>query len=221
MKNETEKNESNVIKIKDYLHKNIESKKLTTAKVTNIWEQLSNRKEKLIKRSLALGIDIFSIGVIKVLLVFSYATFISTMLTGLDFSQRYQLHKGLEFFDYFLTLCVFIGYFTGSFFIFKGKTLGKKLMKLTTVKTSYIENHNQTNFELTFKQAWHRTAGYLACYLTLGSLFALPFFRDDQKSLAEILSHTTVISEEEMYQLFLEKNQAPEVVQIIIEKSTA
>lgn len=198
-----------VVDLKSYLNKKIEPRKLQV----NL-DFLADRDKNLYKRSFAFALDIFIIGTIKVGTVYTYAKFLDGMIGGLNFSQKYQLAKALGYFDYTLTFLIFFSYFTFCFYSLSGKTLGKKLMKLTVVSDDYMNNPDEHDFKMSFKQAFNRTAGYLVSYMSFGVLFALPFLRKDHKSISEIFSKTTVITDMEFYQHFIMRNKTQEVIKI-------
>lgn len=204
-----------VVDLKHYLNKKIEPRKLQV----NL-DFLEDRGKNLHKRSFAFALDIFTIGVLKVGTVFSYAKFLETMVVDLTFSQKYQLQKALTYFDFFLTFAIFFGYFTFCFYTLNGKTLGKKLMKLTVITNNYMNNPDEHDFKMTFGQAFMRTLGYLVSYLSFGIMFALPFLRSDQKSLSEIFSKTTVLTDIEFYKHFILRNKTQEVIKVDIEEQT-
>jgi hypothetical protein len=77
-----------------------------------------------------------------------------------------------------------------------------------------INNINHWNYELTAKQCFMRTMGYLASTLTFGVMYALPFMREDRKSLSDMWSGSTVLSEADFHQLFLYKSEYRESLYI-------
>jgi hypothetical protein len=205
-----------VINLKDYLHKKIEPRNLVSKT-----QCLEARSENLYKRSFAFALDIFTVGLIKIGVTYTYASFLQFFIADLDFSQKYQLVKALNVMDPLITLSIFFGYFTFCFYALGGKTLGKKLMKLTVITNDYFHEPDKFDFKMSLKQALLRTTGYLASYLSLGILFALPFMRKDNKSLSEIFSKTMVLTDVEFYNHFILTNKTEEVLQVDVEEIRA
>lgn len=202
---------NNVIDLTKYLKTKIEPSKL----MAHI-PKIEDRSEQLTKRSFAFAMDIVFISMIKTAINLGLAIFLDHVidLVQMSFTQKYMLSKSIMYFDYFLTFAIFIGYFSVGFYSFDGKTFGKKLMKLVAVPNNYIDDPEEQDFQMTWRQALMRSFGYLGCYLSFGVLFALPFARKDRKSLSEIMSDTTVITEVELYKIFLFKSEHKEELTI-------
>jgi uncharacterized RDD family membrane protein YckC len=74
-------------------------------------------------------------------------------------------------------------YFSIFYFVTNGRTMGKTLFGLKVVSAEG---------EITLKQSMQRSFAYFICAMFGSFLFALSFIRKDDKSLADVLSRTSV-----------------------------
>jgi uncharacterized RDD family membrane protein YckC len=85
-------------------------------------------------------------------------------------------------------LTIMFSYFSIFYFVTNGRTFGKMLLGLS-VKSAHEE--------MTLNEAMIRSFSYFVCAMTGSFLFCLPFLRKDKRSLADILSKTNVVSDDE------------------------
>jgi uncharacterized RDD family membrane protein YckC len=78
-------------------------------------------------------------------------------------------------------------YFSLFYFLTNGHTMGKSFFGLRV--------KNEDDSEITLNQSIYRALGYFTCAMTGSFLFALPFIRKDEKSLADVFSGTFVASD--------------------------
>ncbi len=200
------KDENNVINLVDHIER---KKKVDTGPITEIKkpEQYLLRLTPINKRIVAFGIDIFMVGMIKLSISISYAIYVQTFFDSLEFSQQVYLIHVLDSIEVFVALAVFISYFTMSFYIMEGRTVGKHLLRLRAVKNDFISDNSNTDLEYGLKESFLRTVGYFCAYLTIGLLYALPFFRKDKRSLADLFSKSMILTNDEVYNIFAYKTR--------------
>jgi uncharacterized RDD family membrane protein YckC len=86
-------------------------------------------------------------------------------------------------------------YFSIFYFVTNGKTFGKMLVGLTVHSSSE---------EMTLIESMKRSIAYIICAMTGSFLFAIPYFRKDKRSLADIFSGTSVSVDSEKLNVQLE-----------------
>ncbi|MFZ4712404.1 MAG: RDD family protein [Bacteriovoracaceae bacterium] len=162
-------------------------------------EILANEKKRktnyMRRRVLAFCVDLYAILVVKIMMTLAYTSFFKSFFFQLPQYKQKQMLEGIQVLDLGTTPVIFFTYFVVSYFSGEGKTLGKLMFKLTVVnpalKNDYFPN---------LKQSFMRAIGYCACYLSLGTLFFLPFIRKDRKSLSDLFSNTSVLADQELYE---------------------
>lgn len=140
------------------------------------------------KRVQAFTIDMMIIVVTNYALVKSFTHFLRVVFFHLPITSQMFLIKKFNMFNSISILSIAFAYFSIFLYVTNGKTFGKMILGLT-VKSE--------NGEITLPEAMKRSFTYIACAMLGSVLFALPFIRKDQKSLADIISKTTVVSDYE------------------------
>jgi hypothetical protein len=202
-------NTNNVVELKNYLKKNIPSRELTKSLFEKF--QASNCN---IKRIQAFSIDLFIVGMIKTSIDFAYALFLSTFFYNLDIFAQAELINNMQIFSLAQAVVVASAYSFLNYYLLSGRTIGKKMMKLTTVNNEYVENIDFWNNELSINQCIMRTLGYISSSALMGVMYAFPFMRSDRKSLSDMWSNSTVMTEADFHQLFLYKSEYRESLYI-------
>ncbi|MCF8059704.1 MAG: RDD family protein [Bacteriovoracaceae bacterium] len=156
---------------------------------TERWEKAAHGKLK--KRFYAFFTDVFIIGLLQKTLVYSYVTFINETFHQAPLSVRKNLINNIIDLRISTLLFTFFSYFLISYYMGHGKTIGKTLFNLRVL------SHEGRAEELSFMEAFMRTMGYTTCYVTGSFLFALVFFRSDNRGIPDFFSQTEVITEEE------------------------
>jgi len=131
------------------------------------------------KRFFAFYVDLLAITLIHRVLHWSYANFLKKSLQFLNpqaVDQLLQQSSNLTFYTFCFTVT---WYFTISYYITSGKTLGKTLFGI------------QINPEVTLTQSLARSLGYLFCYMTGGLPLLIPFFTGS-KGIPDWMSSTSV-----------------------------
>jgi hypothetical protein len=158
-------------------------------------------------RILAFGVDIFSVGIIKLILSISFSIYVQTFFNELDFSQQVYLFHAMDGLEVLMSGFVFMSYFTLCYYFMEGRTFGKQLLKLRAVKSEFVKDNDNTDLHYGLWDAFMRTSGYFCAYLTLGALYALPFIRRDKRSLADLFSSSMVLTNDEVYNIFAYKTK--------------
>lgn len=182
--------------------------------------QASQKNQVLKKRVYAFCVDLYIIVGIKLMITFAYTSFFKSFFFQLPFKKQQHLLESLMMVDVAVTPLIFFTYFLISYYSGEGKSLGKLFFKLTVAQNQLTKDYLPT-----FKQALFRTLGYMACYLSLGTLFLMPFFRKDRRGLPDLLSGTQVYSDQVIYLEFAEKGpmaDAPaEVIPLVDDNQAA
>lgn len=178
-------------------------------------DQKSQQNHTLKKRVYAFCVDLYIIVGIKLMVTFAYTSFFKSFFFQLPHRKQQDLLDGLMVVDLSITPIIFFSYFLVSYYSGEGKSLGKIFFKLTVAK-----NELSKDYLPTFKQAVLRTVGYMTCYLSLGTLFFLPFFRKDRRGIPDMFSGTQVYTDHEIYLHFAEKDSSAEVIPLTTETVT-
>ena len=196
MKNEP----NNVISLLDY----IENKK-TVESVIEQSEYIS-KMAPISKRVMSFIIDIGCIINIKLLMNLAYMTFVSEFLFILPRNTQSSLVNGVTIFDWSLTMIIFISYFTIANYLGNGKTIGAKVMKLSLVDNHYL-NDMSNEFQPTLTQSFRRAMSYFISYLSFGTLFGIALLTKDKRGFPDIISKTSILTDDELHQVFLHKSK--------------
>lgn len=140
------------------------------------------------KRVQAFTADMFIIVVTNYALTTAFTRFLKTVFFHFPIkTQLFLIHK-FNMINSVTQLSIMFSYFSIFYFVTNGKTFGKMLLGLSVQSPAG---------EMTLFESMKRSFSYILCAMTGSFLFALPFLRKDQRSLADIISKTTVISDEE------------------------
>lgn len=207
------KNEENIIYLSDYV-KNTEKVKI----IDQLDKDFSaiNPKTHLIKRGLALVIDLCTIGLLNVGLHNGYALFVSEFLKPLNYESQLHLIQGNLSLSIGIFLVTYFTYFFYCTFILSGKTLGKIALGLKVIKEDFVHNMQDNSYELDLKDSFHRAAGYLLCYLSFGVFFVFNFASEDKRGLPDYLSNSRTVSDAWLKQMLEYKVSQQEHITINI-----
>lgn len=148
-------------------------------------------KSQLFKnRIYAFTFDMFMVGLISKLVMFTYTSFLRSFFHQLRYQVQDTLASGLPAIHFSVLMTVFFSYFFVSFYTSEGKTLGKMMFGLR------VYSPTQPRMALTLNESFKRTMGYLVCYATGLFLFALPLVRSDRRGLPDFFSKTEVVFED-------------------------
>jgi uncharacterized RDD family membrane protein YckC len=147
------------------------------------------------KRVQAFTADMFIIILTNFALMTSFTQFIKTVFFHFPFkAQLFLVHK-LNMINSVTLLSIMFSYFSIFYFVTNGKTFGKMLVGLTVHSSSE---------EMTLIESMKRSIAYIICAMTGSFLFAIPYFRKDKRSLADIFSGTSVSVDSEKLNVQLE-----------------
>ena len=205
MKNE----QNNVISLVDY----IENKKSVEAVI-----EQSNYVAKMApisKRVMSFVIDVGCIINIKLLMNLAYMTFVQEFLFTLNNKTQTSLVNGVTVFDWSLTMIIFISYFTIANYIGNGKTIGARVMKLSLIDNNYL-NDLSNEFQPTLPQSFRRAMSYFISYLSFGTLFGIALLTKDKRGFPDIISKTSILTDDEFHQVFLHKSKLESFEMILL-----
>lgn len=149
----------------------------------------------MIRRIYSFIVDIFTIMLFNTAINVSYAVFVKDFLYLLNKDQQFFMTSSLST-QVATFLIIYVSYFFYSQYVMDGKTLGKFVFKLTTVRDDFVFRFEDQNYTPTILQAWRRTIGYLGCYLSAGIFFLFSFMSEDKRGLPDYLSQTRTVSDE-------------------------
>lgn len=163
----------------------------------------TSSKTKL--RIYAFFTDLFFIGLLQKILVFSYVNFVNEVFHQVPGSVKRNLLGSLSEMRIQTLVFTFFSYFLVSLYLGHGQTLGKTLFKLRVL--SFEDEPS----DLSFMEAFMRTLGYTTCYVTAMVnpllpfiLFSIPVFKKNGTGIPDIFSQTEVVTENE-YKILLQK----------------
>ncbi len=142
-----------------------------------------NTNDKIKKRVYALTTDLFIVVLTNYFLMASFTQFLRTIFFHFPFKAQLFLIKKLSIMSSASLMVLTFAYFSLFYFVTNGRTIGKTLFGLKVISNAE---------EITLIQSMKRSLAYLVCAFLGSFLFALSFFRKDQKSLADIISETEV-----------------------------
>lgn len=186
-------NESNVLKLTDYLK--------TKNKIKTFDRHFFSKKDISYNvhsgaKSLAFILDLFAIVILRQIVITSYQNFLTSYFYQIPtYTKKALLHSTGEL-TLTLSILLFMAYFVLTPYLFEGKTLGLKVMKLRIVNKNFYEGRDE-NFLMSLKACLHRANAYVLSILSLGLFTIIPFLTHDKKGLPEIFSQTFIISEDD------------------------
>ena len=156
-------------------------------KIHNLVSQ-KPRPATLKARFYAFVIDLVFILVISRTFLFGFVSFVEHFV--LEFNG--PIKSRVMSIDPLIFMATFWPYFFLSLYLGEGATPGKFTMGLRVHSTHKKDTH------LSFTEAFSRTMAYFFCYFSGGFLLAIPYLNRQRKGLPDWLSHTHVVSLEEL-----------------------
>jgi uncharacterized RDD family membrane protein YckC len=144
---------------------------------------MQDPRDLLKKRVYALTTDFFIVTMTNYFLMAAFTDFLKTVFFHLSIRSQLFLIKKLTVMTSSSLLSLTFAYFTLFYFVTNGRTMGKTIFGLKVVATSG---------EITLVQAMKRALAYIICAMFGSFLFALSYMRKDAKSLADLISNTSV-----------------------------
>jgi uncharacterized RDD family membrane protein YckC len=89
--------------------------------------------------------------------------------------------------DTVLLTVTILSYFTLSYYLFNGKTIGKSLFNLRVFSKGHLE--------ISLYNAFSRSLGYFTCMIPMNLLFVVPFLTKSARGLPDWLSETEVVTD--------------------------
>lgn len=155
-----------------------------------------DKKQLLKSRTYAFTLDLAFVLILNKAVTLSYTNFIRTIFYQLAPQTQHKILLSFEYVQFSTLWIVFWSYFVLSYYLGEGKTPGKMIFGIQTFSEKSREG-------LTLSESLIRTMGHFVCMITGLFLFALPYLRKDQKSLADIISETWVSKESQISTLEL------------------
>lgn len=141
-------------------------------------------RKLLSKRLYAFNIDLVMILFIEKSLMNLYALHTKQLTFFNPIQISNLLMKPL---DTLLLTTTIISYFTLSYYMFNGKSVGKSLMGLRVFSKFHPE--------ITLYDSFSRSLGYFTCMVPMNILFAIPFLTKSGRGLPDWLSETEIVTE--------------------------
>lgn len=205
--------DNNVISLVDHIQK---KKEVNTFNEFE-YETIDHEKQKLSQRRIySFMVDFGVICVLNAAINATYTVFISEFLLNLKLTAKTSLVTGSFWPQLSSFLVIYTNYFLYSLYIMDGQTLGKKMFGLTSVSDEYFFNETDTDETINLKQAFRRSLGYLACYLSFGSFFIFSIMSEDKRGLPDYLSGSRTVSIEWLNSTKAQRAQNGEIIEIDI-----
>lgn len=135
------------------------------------------------RRVYALTTDFFIIVATNYFLMASLTNFIKTVFFHFPLKAQLFFINKLGMMTSISLMALTFAYFSIFYYVTNGRTMGKTFFGLKVVSSEG---------EISLKQSMQRSISYFACAMFGSFLFALSFIRKDDKSLADVMSGTTV-----------------------------
>lgn len=206
-------NENNIVSLVDHINK---KEKVTSLTSLADPSKLKKSERILFRRFAAFAIDIMSIIVIKTAIYVAYGTFIQSFLFMLSPKQQINLINGNTALEWCVTMLLFSTYFVFSHYSLEGKSIGKKVMKITTINDKYLFTLSDKDHTPSLRAAFRRSFGYFVCYLSFGTFFGFSLFSEDKRGVPDYLSQTRTVSDEWLNSMKKFKEFESETIQIDI-----
>lgn len=140
------------------------------------------------KRVNAFTIDLCLVIGINYFIMASFTDFLKIVFFHFPIDTQIHLIQKFKYINSVSQLSIMFGYFTAFYYATNGQTMGKMLMNLKV---------RPQGEEMTLTESMKRSISYIACAMFFSFPFLLSFFREDQKSVADIFSKTSVEVTEE------------------------
>jgi len=168
------------------------NRKLSISHIENLTQKLPKKKELRKSRTYAFILDLYAIVLLTNFICFSWMTFVNKFISNMALTDR-SMSKLLFSGTYNLSLAIiFTSYFFFSYYLADGRTIGKMLFKLKV-----CANHDRKR-TLSAKESLSRSVGYLFCNFLFFIPFVTIYFRKDSKSIADYISNTHVLRDDEI-----------------------
>ena len=143
----------------------------------------------------------FLFSMLKIIMISTYLSFIKTYFSKLPQRMLSEFIYGLSFIDVSITTILFIGYFTLSYYLLNGQTVGKILFNLKVVPNHFFKYpHHMEIKKMGLWSSLQRAVGTFLCYMSLGTLYYVNFLRKDGRGIADFLSHSVTLTEHEVFE---------------------
>ncbi len=159
--------------------------------IENFTPKMPERKKILKKRMYAFILDLYAIVFLNKFMVYAWLGFVNSYISNISlFSSKSSglVNSGAT--NLSLPI-VYTAYFFFFYYLGEGRTLGKMIFKLRV----YSNGHRKE--ELSAKECFSRSIGYLMCNYLFFVPFALVYLKKDMKSIGDYISGTTVLTDEE------------------------
>lgn len=166
------------------------------------------------KRFYAFFVDLFIVGVASKVFLLTYMLFIESKLRFIPLHYKKSLYENMKVVHFPLIMTLFFGLYFLTLYIGQGQSPGKAVMKLRVVS-----NKNPLH-GLTVFEAFMRSIGGLACYMSICTLFVFSLFNRQGKGIPEWISGTHVITEE-AYQEMHDQSEKPQNTFVLFENDAA
>ena len=91
-------------------------------------------------------------------------------------------------------------------------------MKIRVVNQDFIFDHSQFRSNLSLKNSFQRSIGYLLCYMSFGIFFIFHFASEDKRGLPDFLSGTQTVSDEWIEFIVNARDAKAELIYLDIQK---
>ena len=207
------KEDNTILHLSDYIQNN---RKIESVNHNEILKVVEKPDTNLLTRTFAFGIDLSVVILLNSMIHAAYGLFINQFLSPMDESARLTFLNTSITLQLSLFILMFGSYFFYCGVVLSGKSLGKKIMRLSVIDERFVINHIENTHEVSIAQSAQRTLGYLLCYVSFGAFFIFNFASEDQRGLSDYLSSTRTVSDEWLDSMLEHKEFSAEEVTIDI-----
>lgn len=141
-----------------------------------------NNNTILKKRTYAFTLDLAIIVGVNYFSMAAFSDFLKIVFFHFPIHVQLTLIEKFKYVHSVSLLSFMFAYFSIFYFATNGQTMGKMILKLKV----------NASKEMTLTQSMLRAISYIMCAMFGSVMFILPFIRSDKKSLADLISGTTV-----------------------------
>lgn len=208
-----EAKQNNVIQLVDHINSKEEVSTFNAADIG--YFKIENDKITQ-KRIYSFLIDFSVVMLMNAAVHVSYSLFVKNFMFVLNMKQQSYLISNNLPVQISIFMLIYTTYFFYSMFVLNGQTVGKMVYKLKAVSDDFIFDEENMQYDLSASQAWRRTFGYLACYLSFGTFFLFSFMSEDKRGAPDYFSQTRTVSKKWLDGMLAYKQLPHEEVKIDI-----
>ncbi|OIQ18986.1 MAG: hypothetical protein BM556_06795 [Bacteriovorax sp. MedPE-SWde] len=160
--------------------------------IEHLTQKLPKNKEVRKSRTYAFITDLYCIVFLNKFVSFAWMTFVNKYISNIALGNKGAAKTLFTGTSNLSLAIIYTSYFFFFYYLAEGRTIGKMLFKLKV-----YANHERSR-SLSAKESFTRSIGYLFCNFLFFIPFATIYFRKDSKSIADYISGTYVLRDDEL-----------------------